>query len=176
MIITILLVLFALLALLVILFAARGRSERITDVAQLQGKIRPVDILAFRNLVDPEEEFYLQEHLPPGEFRIIQRERLRVAVEYIECVASNAALLLRLGEAARLSADLEVANAGRELVESASKIRILSFSAALKLRVRLVLPGLRVSPGSVSSSYESLTALVGRLARLQHRTRDLTAA
>jgi hypothetical protein len=176
MIITLALVLFAVAALVVIFFAARGRSDQITDVAELQGTIRSIDILAFRNLVDPEEELYLQEHLPSSEFRDLQRERLRAAVEYVRCVASNAAILLRLGEAARLSDDPEVAKAGRELVESASKIRILSLSAGLKLRVRVFLPGLPVSPVAVSNSYERLTALVGQLGRLQHRTRELTAA
>lgn len=175
MIITIALVLFAVAALLVILFALRGRPEHITSVAELQGKIRPVDILAFRNLVDPEEESYLQSCLPPQEFRGIQRERLWAAIEYVQCVAANAVILLRVGEAASLSAEPEIANAGRELVETASKIRILSLSVGLKLRVRLVLPGVRVSPVAVSNSYENMTGLVGRLGRLQHRTRGLTA-
>jgi hypothetical protein len=176
MIITITLVVFAMTALLVILFTVRGRSEQITSVAELQGKIRPVDILAFRNLVDPQEESYLRSCLPAGEFRIIQRKRMRAAIEYVQCVAANSAILLRLGEAARLSADPEVANAGKELVESASKSRILSLSVGLKLRARLVLPGLRVSPVAVSNSYENVTGLVGRLGRLQHRHRALSVA
>jgi hypothetical protein len=176
MIITIVLVLFALLALVVLTFAARGRSEQIANVTELQGKIRTVDVLAFRNLVDPEEECYLRENLPQREFRIIQRERLWAAIEYVQCVAANAAILLRLGEAARLNADPEIAKAGQELVESASKIRILSLSVNLKLRVRLVVPRLHVSPAAVSNSYESLTGLAGRLGRLQHRTRELVAS
>ena len=176
MIITIALVVFAVTALVVIFFAVRSRGEHITNVAELQGRIRPVDILAFRNLVDPEEESFLQSRLPAREFRVIQRERIRAAIEYVQCVAANAAILLRLGEAARLSAEPEIAKAGRELVETASKIRILSLSVGLKLRVRLVLPGLRVSPIAVSNSYENMTGLVGRLGRLQHRTRGLTAA
>jgi hypothetical protein len=101
---------------------------------------------------------------------------MSAAIEYVQCVGTNAALLLRLGEAASLSAEPEIASAGRELVDTASKIRILSLSVGLKLRVRLVLPGLRVSPAAVSNSYENMTGLVGRLGRLQHRTRGLTAA
>ena len=176
MIITIALVVFAVTALLVILFVARSHSEHTSSVAELQGRIRPVDIVAFRNLVDQDEESYLQSRLPAREFRMIQRERMSAAIEYVQCVGANAAILLRLGEAASLSAEPEIANAGRELVESASKIRILSLSVGLKLRVRLVLPGLRVSPVAVSNSYENMTGLVGRLGRLQHRTRGLTAA
>jgi hypothetical protein len=169
MIITIALVLFSLMALAVILFATRGRGGPIANLAELQGRIRPVDILAFRNLVDPDEECYLREHLPREAFRAVQRERMQVAIEYVQCVAGNAALLLRLGEAARESTDAEVAQAGRDLVESALRLRILALSAGVRLRARVLMPGLRVSPIAVSNSYERMTGLVGRLGRLQHR-------
>jgi hypothetical protein len=174
MITTILLVAVALLVIAVILVAVHGHGEKIANVAELQGKLRPVDVLAFRNLVDPEEENYLREHLPSGEFRRIQRERMRAAIDYVQCVAGNAAVLLRLGEAARESADPEVANAGKELVESALRIRISALSAGVRLRVRIVMPGLQVSPSAVSNSYENLTGLVGRLGRLQHRSGAMT--
>lgn len=176
MIITIILVVFALLAMGALIVAARGRSGTVTDVAELQGRLRPVDVLAFRNLVDADEEEFLRSKLPAKVFRMVQRERIGAAVEYVQCVAQNASVLLRLGEAARASADPEIANAGRELVESALKIRIYALSAAMRLRVRRVLPGLRVSPSGVSSSYENLTGLVSRLGRLQHRSGQLAAA
>jgi hypothetical protein len=101
---------------------------------------------------------------------------MRAAVEYVQCVAHNASVLLRLGEAARLSADPEIAQAGRELVESALRIRIYALSAGLKLRVSMVMPGLHISPAAVSTSYENLTGVVSRLGRLQHRSRELATA
>ena len=176
MIITVILVGFALLAMGALIMAARGRSGTVTDVAELEGKLRPVDLLAFRNLVAAEEEEFLRSNLPAKVFRVVQKERIGAAVEYVQCVAQNASLLLRLGEAARASADPEIANAGRELVESALRIRIYALSAAMKLRARRVLPGLSVSPSAVSSSYENLTGLVSRLGRLQHRSGQLAAA
>ena len=176
MIITVILVVFALLAMGALIMAARGRSGTVTDVAELEGKLRPVDLLAFRNLVAAEEEEFLRSNLPAKVFRVVQKERIGAAVEYVQCVAQNASLLLRLGEAARASADPEIANAGRELVESALRIRIYALSAAMKLRARRVLPGLSVSPIAVSSSYENLTGLVSRLGRLQHRSEQLAAA
>jgi hypothetical protein len=176
MIITVILVLFALLAMGALIMAARGRSGTVTDVAELEGKLRPVDLLAFRNLVVAEEEEFLRSNLPAKVFRVVQKERIGAAVEYVQCVAQNASLLLRLGEAARASADPEIANAGRELVESALRIRIYALSAAMKLRARRVLPRLSVSPSAVSSSYENLTGLVSRLGRLQHRSGQLAAA
>jgi len=174
MIITIILVAVALIAIGVIFAAAHGHGESVKNVTELQGKLRPVDVLAFRNLVDPEEEAYLREHLPHSEFRSIQRERLRAAIDYVQCVAGNASVLLRLGEAARESADPEIANAGRELVESALRIRISAFAAGIRLRARIVMPGLQVSPSAVSTSYENLSGIVSRLGRLQHRSGAMT--
>jgi hypothetical protein len=174
--ITIFLVVFAVLAIVALVVSARGRSAHVADVAELEGRLRPVDVLAFRNLVDLSEEEFLRDNLPPRAFRAIQRERISAAVEYVNCVAQNASLLLRLGEAARASTDPEIANAGNELVESALRIRIYALSAGIKLRARLVLPGLTVSPTAVSNSYENLTGLVSRLGRLQHRSREMVAA
>jgi hypothetical protein len=176
MIITVVLIVFALFAILGIVAATRGRGENVTTVAELQGKLRPVDIIAFRNLVDAEEEEFLRENLPSPTFRSVQRERMRAAAEYVQCVAHNASVLLRLGEAARLSADPEIAQAGRELVESALRIRIYALSAGLKLRVSMVMPGLHISPAAFSTSYENLTGVVSRLGRLQHRSRELATA
>ena len=35
--------------------------------------IHPVDVVAFRNLIDPEEEDFLRRSLPPAEFRKMRR-------------------------------------------------------------------------------------------------------
>ena len=176
MIITVVLIVFALFAIMAIVAATRGGSESVTTVAELEGKLRPVDVIAFRNLVDSDEEQFLRENLPSAAFRSVQRERMRAAVEYVHCVAHNASVLLRLGEAARLSADPEIAQAGRDLVESALRIRIYALSAGLKLRVGMLMPGLHISPAAVSTSYENLTGVVSRLGRLQHRSRELAPA
>src|SRR2546421_5246853 len=109
------LVLVSLTALL-LMYAARGKTSAIGDLDDLAGRTRPVDIDAFRNLIDPAEEEFLRENLPAGEFRVIQRERLRAAVEYVSCAAHNAAILVRLGESARLNLDPKIAEAGQQLL------------------------------------------------------------
>ena len=176
MIVTIVLLVFAVLALAAIIAAARRLSKRSTNLSYLEGKLRPVDVMAFRNLVDPQEEEFLRRNLPSNVFRSLQRQRIGAAVEYVGNVAYNAALLLRLGEAARASADPEIARAGRELVELALRIRIYALLAVVRFRLRMVLPGLKVSSAAVSNSYENLTGLVNRLGRLQNRSRELASA
>src|SRR5271156_1715688 len=103
--------------------------------------IRSVDIDAFRNLIDPEEEDFLRRRLPPAEFRKIQRERLRAAVEYVSCAAQNAVILLRLGEAARGSPDPATAEAAEKLVDHAIRLRLYAFQAIPRLYIGIVFPG-----------------------------------
>ncbi len=150
-----------------LLVMARGRAADVHDLEELPARTQPVDLAAFRNLTDPAEEEYLRAQLPAKEFRRLQRERLRAALEYVGRAAGNAALLVRLGEAARRSPDPAVAQAARELVDDALRLRLYALLAGAKLRARLLLPGARLSPASLLDRYQRLTEAVGRLSRAQ---------
>jgi hypothetical protein len=138
--------------------------------------IRAVDIEAFRNLVDPTEKEFLRTNLPPSEFRRIQRERLRAAVEYISCAAQNAAILVRLADAGRHSPDPATAEAAEKLVDNAVRLRLYAFHAIVRLYLGMILPGARISPVRVAESYEQMTRLVVLLGCLQYPTRGVSAA
>ena len=168
MITTIFLVLCAVVLILVLLRAARGQSKQIVAVQKLEGRTTPVDIDAFRNLVDPDEEKFLRANLPRREFNRIQRERMRAAVEYVLLTARNAAVLLRLGEAARHNPDLRVAEAGRQMMERAIRLRIYAFVTLLKLYAMIAFPGANISLLSVIDRYQRLTDTAARIIRLQH--------
>jgi hypothetical protein len=122
--------------------------------------LQTVDVEAFRNLIDPDEEQYLRDHLRPADFRRIQRERLQAAVEYISCAAQNAAVLVRLGEAARRHPDPATAAAAETLVKNAVQLRLYALQAIPRLYVAMVLPGRRVAPLRVAESYELVTRQV----------------
>ena len=77
MILTITLVLISVGSLLVLLYAARGQSAPFRKLDDMVHELRPVDLAAFRNLMDPEEEKFLQGNLSPADFRVLQGERLR---------------------------------------------------------------------------------------------------
>jgi hypothetical protein len=160
---------FAAMAVLLLLFYVEGGGQapvsRLEDIA---GRIQPVDIDAFRNLVDPGEEAFLRAHLRPREFREIQRERLRAAMDYIRSSSHNAAFLLRLGEAAVRSSDPRVAAAGRKLVESALRLRASALLSVTLLYVRMALPGVRLSYGELADKYQHLSGLASQLAMMQH--------
>jgi hypothetical protein len=174
--VTLILVLFALLALLYLLRLAKGHGSAIENVQGLPGGIRSVDIEAFRNLIDPTEEDFLRAHLPRAEFQRIQRERLRAAVEYISAAADNAVALIRMGEEARLSPEASVAEAGAKLVDGGIRLRLYSFQAIARLYMGIVLPGVRISTVGLAESYERMTGLVFLLNRLQSSNRRISAA
>ena len=171
MIITLILVLAGLLALGVLVWLAKGRSSGPMDPQHLAGLLLPVDVEAFRNLVDPAEEQFLRANLPPAAFRRIQRERLRAAIEYISCTARNAAVLVRVGEAARGSSDPVVAATGGELVDSAIRLRLYAFRSMVKLYVGIVLPGAHLSAVGLAEGYEQLNGQLRLLGRLEYQTR-----
>lgn len=167
MIITFVLVVGALLALFFLIRLAKGRGFSALTLSNTKIQIRPVDVRAFRNLVDPAEEEFLRSNLSRSEFAAIHRERLRAAIAYIACAAHNAVVLMRVGEAARLSSEPSVAEAGEKLVDSALRLRIFALQATAKLYTGILLPGMRVSATSLADSYERMTGLSFRLGRLQ---------
>jgi len=119
-------------------------------------QIRSVDIEAFRNLIDPHEEQYLQERLPAAEFRKIKRQRIRAACDYILCAAHNAGLLLSLAEAARHSPDPQVVAAATRLIDNAVRLRLYALQAIPKLYIALWLPVGRRSHVALADRYETM--------------------
>ena len=174
--ITLILVLMGLLALLFLVRLAKGRGLAIRRPEDLAGLIRPVDVEAFRNLIDPAEEQFLRSNLPPAEFRKIQRERLRAAADYVSCAAQNAAMLIRMGEAARTSPEPSVAEAAEKLVDTAIRLRILAFQAIAKLYWGIIFPSAKLPSVGLAENYERMTGLVLLLSRVQTAPRNLSSA
>ncbi len=176
MIITFILVALAFLALGFTVWLTNGRAITAQVLENPTEHIRAVDLEAFRNLVDPDEEEFLRTNLPSSEFRRIQRERLRAAVEYVSCAAQNAAVLLRLADAGRRSPDPATAEAAEKLVQNALRLRLYALQAIPKLYLGMVLPGTRISAVGIAERYEQMTRLVVLLGCLQYPTRGVSAA
>ena len=83
------------LALAVFLWAGRRQRAQLRSMEDFRARWQKVDIEAFANLVDPSEERFLREHLPPAEFRRLHRERLLAAREYLSRVGQNAQLMVQ---------------------------------------------------------------------------------
>lgn len=171
MIIPVLLIICALAALLFLLRAVRNHGRLVHQVDDLAGQLRPVDLEAFRNLMDPEEEEFLRISLPPAEFRRIQRARLRAALEYVACAAHNATVLLSVGTEAVQNPDPRVSAAGQQLMDNAFRLRWFAMLALGKLYVGVLLPGARISPASVADMYQQLSTSLTHLGRVQFPSR-----
>jgi hypothetical protein len=174
--VTFILVLAGLLALACFLLLAKGRVASTGDMEKLTTRLRPVDVEAFRNLTDPGEEEYLRTNLSGGDFRKIHRERTLAAIEYVSGAAQNAAVLMRIGDAARRSPNPSTVEAGEKLVDTAIRLRLYAFHAIAKLYLGLVLPGPRVSPARIAESYELMTRLVVMLGVFQHAPQGVAAS
>jgi hypothetical protein len=171
---TILLIVLAFLALLLLVRVAKGQNLQ-NQMENPAEHLRSVDLEAFRNLIDPQEAQYLRTRLRPPEFRKIQRQRLRAAIEYVSCAGHNATVLLRLSEAASQSSEPATVAAAERLRENATRLRLNALQATGKLYLAMAFPGASVHPTRVAENYEQMTRQVVMLG-LKHPASGVSAA
>jgi hypothetical protein len=165
------LITFAIAALVFFAWKTISRARARRNDTELSQQLQSVDLEAFRNLTDPAEEQYLRDRLPPAKFRMIQRERLRAAIEYAGGVSHNASVLLSLGQTARQNRDLLIADAGRELVDEALRLRLYSVLTISKLWIRFLFPDTDFQPSPIVDRYQYVADGAIKLGRLQYPNR-----
>jgi hypothetical protein len=164
----IILVISAALALGVILRLAVNQSLQVKRNARATQTIRPIDLQAFQNLIDPAEDEYLRRRLPPAEFRAVRRMRLRAVSSYIHAAGHNATVLVQLGESALAAGDPRFAGAARQLVNDALTLRRNTTIASMRIYIALALPDSRFAAQKVVERYEQLSGSAMLLGRLQN--------
>jgi len=167
------LVVVAALALLLIFRAALTRNLQISAKVSLAAQIQPIDVAAFRNLIDPGENAYLRHRLPASEFRSVQRERLRATACYVQTAGRNAAVLIRMGQNALMSNDVRTADAARQLVDNALLLRRNTTFVLFRIYVAMAWPnsgriGAPLMQNPVLQDYERLNGTAMLLGRLQN--------
>ena len=159
------LVVLSALSLVVLLLLARGhwfaRSAKIPSPADLHS----VDVEAFRNLIDEDEEAYLRNHLPAREFRRVHRERMLAAVEYVRAAYHNAGILVTIAEGARASADPQVAEAAGRLFDNATRLRWYAARVIPRLYFKMLFPGANHATRQLLDRYDTLTRQAMMLGR-----------
>jgi hypothetical protein len=163
----IILVVAAALALIFILGIAVSRSLQVSSTS-LVGSIQPLDMEAFRNLIDPREDEYLHRRLPPADFRRVQRERLRAMATYIQVAGRNATILVRIGQSALAASDPQTADAARQLIDQALLLRRNATFALLKIYVAMAWPNSGFTANPILHGYEQLSGFAMLLGRLQN--------
>jgi hypothetical protein len=162
------LVIAAVVALSIILRLAVTQSLQLKGSSGLDVSIRPIDIEAFRNLINPAEDEYLRRRLPPAQFRTVRRERLRAMAAYVQVANHNAAVLIRVGEAALAGRDGRVAEAAQLMVADALLLRRNATVAVARIYLALAWPGSEFAAMRVVERYEQLSGTAMLLGRLQN--------
>lgn len=135
--------------------------------SQAAATIRPIDLEAFRNLIDPAENDYLRRRLPTALFLRVRWQRLRATAAYLQLTKSNAVVLMRTAEAALASADPRLASAARELRNDAALLQRNASFALLRIYVAMAFPASAIA-APVVDRYERLSGSAMLLGRLQN--------
>lgn len=162
----IILVVAAALGLIFILGVTVSRGLQLTGRDRHQ--IEPIDVEAFRILVDPAEDEYLRRRLPASEFRRVQRERLRATAAYIQVAGRNAAALAVIGQAALASGNAGTAEAAGRLIDNALLLRRNATLALVRIYVAMAWPRTGQAASGVLHGYEKLNGCAMLLGRLQN--------
>lgn len=165
-----------LLGLFLILYLAKGLRSPGGDLNDLAARLQPIDVNAFRNLIDQREEEYLRAHLPGREFRSIHRERMLAALEYVWCATRNTSILISLGEAAKRSSDPAVVTAAEKLIENALRLRLYALRAVPRMYVSMVLPSASRAPQFVVETYDTMVRQAIVIGCLRHPAREVSSA
>ena len=78
------------LSLYLVWTVVRPGLPQIKSLEDWEAKNHAVDPEMFRILLDPAEEQYLRQSLPPHEFRFFQRKRMALALRWLNLVGENA--------------------------------------------------------------------------------------
>jgi hypothetical protein len=173
MIIAILIVVAAVLALALMVGLALSRALQPSPGAKLPGanpdaQIEPIDVAAFRNLVDPAEDEYLRRHLSPAQFRATQRSRLRARAAYVRVAGRNAAVLVRMGQTALATQDTRLQEAALRLVNDALLLRRNAGVALLRIHAAMLWPNGSTATAGLIDRYERLSSSAMLLGRLRN--------
>jgi hypothetical protein len=160
-------IMIGLLALLTIVLLWTLASSKPRNLEQLASELQPIDVNAFRNLIDEREEQFLRERLTAREFRRIHRERMLAAVDYVRGAAHNAGTLIRLAEAAKSNSDPAVVTAAESLLENALRLRLYSLEAVPRLYLSIFVPQLNPTPRAFAETYATASREMVRLRCLQ---------
>ena len=161
----------SIIALLAILWMLRGPSSAAVNLDQLRSQLRPMDVDAFRNLIDCREREYLRDRLPASDFRRIHRERMLAATDYVWCAARNAGILIRLGEAGKNASDSALVEAAFTLQENAFRLRLQALEAIPRLYLSIAVPGWDLAPQGLAERCDRLTRQAVILGCLQAPSR-----
>jgi len=164
----IVLIVVAAVALIFILRFAYSQAMRVSPRAGLAPQIQPIDVEAFRNLIDPAEREYLRRRLCASEFRVVQRKRLQAMASYVHIASQNASVLASIGQAALHASDPQTVEAARQLTDNAVLLRRNATVALVRIYLAMVWPDANTAAAPILAGYMQLNVSAMLLGRLQN--------
>jgi hypothetical protein len=163
MIITLIVVAFAILALVAILgYALRGPWSRKANFFE-----RPVDLRVIRLLAERDDETYLREKVPARKFKALKRQRIAVTLKYIDNIAQYVTVTQAATQESCESPDPAVAHGAMQIMDLAAEIHKQCMVFRLKLTIEFVFPSLQLAPAMLVQRYQAFRESVNRLNAIQ---------
>jgi hypothetical protein len=157
---TILVVTLAVIAMTLFYIAVRLRRSHAAET------VKPLDLQAFRMLMDRDDEQFLRSRLSHRKFFQLKRSRISVTWKYVARISGNAAAVMHMAEAARQNTDSAVAEVANQVVNTATQIRMQCLIAFAKLSAEFLFPALQLTPALLDNRYQALRESVARLGSL----------
>jgi hypothetical protein len=172
MIITLIVVTFAVLALVSILaYAFRGMWSRKTGSA-----VRPVDLRVIRVLTDREDETFLREKVSATKFKALKRQRVAVTMKYVDNIALHVTEIQVTQQRACDSKDHAEAHEAMQIMDLAAETHKQCMVAKLKLTLEYIFPSLQLAPVQLVPRYQAFRESVNRLNAIQAQRPMLAAS
>jgi hypothetical protein len=144
-------------ALLFLLWRLTKDSTAGTDPLRTwQAEGHKVNVDAFRLLVDPDEAVFLWKSVPAPAFRRLQRKRIVLALQSVQRMAGNAALLTRVAALARRTEGADIASAADQLMFLCDRVRVNALIAEVYLVLRWIFPAWAIRVPMALDRYERL--------------------
>src|SRR5258708_23127750 len=120
MIITLIVIAFAVLALVAILgYALRGHWSR-----RAESSVRSVDLRTMRVLTDREDEKFLREKVPVKKFKALKRRRIRITLKYVDNIARYVTVTQAAKQQFCESADPAEAHEAMQIMDRSEERRV----------------------------------------------------
>jgi hypothetical protein len=164
---TITILLVSVLSLYLVWTIVRPGLPQIKSLEDWEAKNHAVDPKMFRILLDPAEERYLRQSLPPRDFRVFQRKRMALALRWLDLAGENAAMLMKLGQLAKTESNPELAREAADLIHGALRLRVNLMLAEPCLWLKWIFPGWALPLPAVETPYQELLTYPGRMRQQQ---------
>jgi hypothetical protein len=158
MIITIIFVLFALLAAVFFALVARKRAPGNVTYSGLLDRLEPIDVLALQNLIDSRDLSFLRTNLDPRKVSRLERMRNKALIAYVRRILKNTDILMMCADAASRSEAAEIAAAGTSLLNLTMRTRMRALSTLAMLYGSLLFPSLSAGVPQTVAGYTDARA------------------